>query len=291
MIRLSEPQYSFDKTLDECVNGITGNNALRQKLMDSKPALNALEAQYLSAAGGGQLHIISPINVDEYEDSDPEVINTLKKSELVKLYDQYFVPEQKPARKIYDALLNAAKEKCPFCGGIGIPRNLDHFLPKAHFPQFSVLPHNLVPACRDCNMDGKGHAFATNPEDQIIQPYADNDRFFVEQWIFATYHADNDEEPGEFEYYTLPPEHWTEVDKLRVRKHFRDFNLARRYAIKAAELLGTVLLQIRKMEKVGIDSRNIQYYLLQPGIDVVPFVNHWQKGMYQALFLHIEDKL
>jgi hypothetical protein len=83
---------------------------------------------------------------------------------------KYFVPEEKPARTIYDSLLNSAKEKCPFCGGIGTPRNLDHFLPKAHFPQFSVLPRNLIPACRDCNMDGKGHAFATNAEDQIILP-------------------------------------------------------------------------------------------------------------------------
>ncbi len=290
MIRLSEPQYSFDKTLDECMSGVTGNNALRQKLMDSKHALAVVEDQYLSAAGG-QLYNIPPINADKFENADPDVINTLKKSDLVKLYDQYFVPEQKPARKIYDALLNAAKEKCPFCGGIGTPRNLDHFLPKAHFPQFSVLPYNLVPACRDCNMEGKSHAFATNSEDQIIQPYADNDRFFLEQWVFATYHAGNYEDPGEFEYYTLPPEYWTEVDKQRVRKHFRDFNLARRNATKAAEQLGTVLQQIKNMRQAGIDRRDIQSVLLQPGIDVVPFVNHWQKGMYQALILHIEDSL
>jgi len=281
MMRLSEPQYSFEQTLDECVTGITGNAALRQKLTSSKPDLTAVEAQYSGAAGTGELHTIPPINTDV--DVDPVVINTLKKSELVKIYDQYFVPEQKPARKIYDALLNAAKEKCPFCGGIGTSRNLDHFLPKAHFPQFSVLPRNLVPACRDCNMDGKAHAFATNAEDQIIQPYADNDRFFIDQWIFATYHAGNDGEPGEFEYYISPPEGWSEVDKLKVRKHFKNFDLAKRYAIKAAELLGTVLKQIKTMERASLDSRVIQSVQLQPGVDAAPFVNHWQKGMYQAL--------
>jgi hypothetical protein len=284
MMRLSEPQYSCEQTLDECVAGITGDAVLRQKLSSSKPSLTAAEAQYLGAAGIGELHTIPSINTDG--DADPVVINILKRSELIKIYDQYFVPEKKPARKIYDALINAAKEKCPFCGGIGTPRNLDHFLPKAHFPQFAILPHNLVPACRDCNMDGKAHAFATNAKDQIIQPYVDNDRFFLEQWIFATYHAGNDVKPGKFEYFVNQPEGWCDVDKQRVSKHFDDFALARRYAIKAAEVLGTILQQIESLRKIGLDSVTINAALLQPGVNAAPFVNHWQKGMYQAL-MHI----
>lgn len=281
MMRLSEPQYSSEQTLDECVVGITGNVALREKLTSSKSTLTAAGDEYLKAAGTGDLHNIPPINTDV--DDDPVVINTLKKSELVKIYDQYFVPDDKPARKIYDSLLNAAKEKCPFCGGIGTPRNLDHFLPKAHFPQFSVLPYNLVPACRDCNMDGKGQGFAKNAEDQIIQPYADKNRFFMDQWIFATYHTGAHEQPGAFMYFTAPPEDWPEVDKLRARKHFEDFNLARRYATKAAELLGTTLRQVTSMEREGLDKAVIRSILLQPAADAAPFANHWQKGMYQAL--------
>ncbi len=280
-MRLSEPQYSFEQTLDECVTGITVNAVRKHMLTSGKPALTAVGVQYLGAAGTGELHTIPPINTDE--DIDPVVINTLTKNELIKIYEQYFSPKKKPARKIYDALLNSAKEKCPFCGGIGTPRNLDHFLPKAHFPQFSVLPHNLIPACRDCNMDGKTHTFATKAEEQIIQPYTDNDRFFIEQWIFATYHENDDREPGKFEYYVFPPDNWTEVDKQRVKKHFKGFNLAKRYAIKAAELLGTVLRQIKYMEQADLDSKIIQSVLLQPGKDASPFVNHWQKGMYQAL--------
>ena len=281
MMRLSEPEYSSEQTLDECIAGITGNAVLRQKLISSKSDFMIVEAQYIGAAGTGDLHTIPFINV--FVNADPFVINRLKKSELIKVYDQYFVPEQKPARKIYDALLNAAKEKCPFCGGIGTPRNLDHFLPKAHFPQFSVLPHNLVPACRDCNMDGKAHAFATNAKDQIIQPYVDEDRFFLEQWIFATYHLGNDDEPGEFEYFVIPPDGWCEVDKQRVNKHFADFNLARRYATKAAELLGTVLQQIKSLRQAGLNNETINTTIIQAGVDAAPFVNHWQKSMYQAL--------
>jgi hypothetical protein len=283
MMRLSEPKYSFENSIDECIAGITGNAALQQKLTSSKPYFKDVEAKYLSLAGRGELCTIPPISTDK--DSDPIVVNALTKNELFTIYDQYFVPKIKPARKIYDALLNAANEKCPFCGGIGTPRNLDHFLPKAHFPQFSILPRNLVPSCRDCNMDGKGYNFATNVEDQIIQPYIDKDIFFLEQWIFARYNGGNNEEPGEFKYYVLPPEEWSEVDKLRVHKHFKDFDLAKRYTTKAAEILGTVLNQIKHMEQTGLDIKVIQSVLLQPGVDSAPFVNHWQKGMYQALII------
>ncbi|MCI5123163.1 MAG: HNH endonuclease [Candidatus Electrothrix sp. AR5] len=286
MIRLDQPAYSFEETLDNCIAGITGNVGLRNKITSSKGDFVKRETQYLAAAGTGGLHLIPPINTDKIP--NPLVINTLLRSELVKIYDQYFVPETKPARRIYDSLLNAAEETCPFCGGIGTPRNLDHFLPKTHFPQFSVLPLNLVPSCRDCNMDGKGHSFATSAEDQIIHPYADNDRFFSTQWIVATYHEGNSKKPSRFEYYVSPPEDWSNVDKQRVNKHFEDFELARRYATKAAEMLGTILHQIKLMKQKGLTRDVIQSVLLQPGIDKAPFANHWQKGMYQALLQELE---
>lgn len=286
-MRLSEPKYNFETTLDECIAGITGNKGLKDKLSVNKVTLITEWSEYLKAGGFGNLHTIKPIEDVRTSVSIPytwiSYHDILNKSDLVKIYEQYFAKQGKPARKIYDALLNAAKEKCPFCGGIGTPRNLDHFLPKTHFPQFSVLPHNLIPSCRDCNMDGKGQAFATNEEDQIIHPYADKDIFFSEQWIFATYHEGNGTKPGEFEYYTLPPVNWSAVDKVRVRKHFKDFSLAKRYGDKAGQQLGTVSLQIERMKLASLDRGIINNVLLQPGVDAAPFANHWQKGMYQAL--------
>ena len=281
MIRLNEPEYDYEQTLDKCIAGINGNVSLRNKMTESREGLVETENNYIAAASTGNLYTIPPINTDL--NPDPIVINILRKNELVKIYDQYFVPENKPARKIYDALKNAAKEKCPFCGGIGTPHNLDHFLPKAHFPIFSVLPHNLVPACRDCNMEGKGENFATSAEAQIIQPYLDHDRFFLEQWIFATYNPGNNVEIGEMEYNVSPPENWSEVDQQRVEKHFADFKLAKRYGTKAAEFMVTVLAQIKSMRQVELNNDDIQDVLLIPAINTAPFANHWQKGMYQAL--------
>lgn len=281
MMRLTDPQYGFDEALDKCIAGISDNTTLYSNTVSTKPYLVPLDDQYLNAARAGMLHTIEPIR--ENVGQDPIVINNMTKSDLIKLYDQYFVSKGKPAREIYDALLNIAKEKCPFCGGIGTPRNLDHFLPKSHFPVFSVLPRNLVPSCRDCNMDGKGRAFAIKAEEQIIQPYADNDKFFSEQWIYASYHQECNDEPGFFEYYASPPESWSDVEKYRVIRHFNQFDLSKRYGTKAAEMLITVLNQIRKMKIAGLDRQIIIDVLLKPGLDASPFINHWQYAMYQSL--------
>lgn len=282
MIRLSEPEYSYEQAIEACVKGITGNIDLRKRLTSCKKELIAIGGDYVRNAEAGSLYAITPISSDE---DDPDVMISLKKSDLIKVYEQYFVSENKPGRLIYNALLNAAKEKCPFCGGIGTPHNLDHFLPKTYFPQYSVFLRNLVPACRDCNMDGKKQSFARSEGDQIIQPYVDKDKYFTEQWIYANYRTGDSGDPGEFEYYCFPPKEWSEVEKQRAVKHFEVFDLAKRYSVRAAELLVTVLKQIESLERVGLDKSNIRSSFLQSGADMAPFVNHWQKGMYQALMV------
>ena len=280
MMRLKDPALDFDKIIDECCLGISGNKILLDRVSNNKDYLINQGENYLSSGKKGELHLIPPI--DNSKDKDPIVINELRRSDLVKVYDQYFVADAKPARKIYEALLNSAKEQCPFCGGIGVPRNLDHFLPKAHFPQFSIFPRNLIPACRDCNMDGKGQKFSINAEDQIIQPYLDNDRFFLEQWIFCKYHVGHGNIPGNFEYFAEAPNNWPAIDKRRAKKHFSDFDLGRRYGIKAAERLGLVLHQIQIIRRKNLDAE-VKSIVLQPPIDSAPFLNHWTVAMHQAL--------
>lgn len=39
---------------------------------------------------------------------------------------------------------------CPLCGGPGC-RTIDHHLPDASYPEFSVFSRNLVPSCSSCN--------------------------------------------------------------------------------------------------------------------------------------------
>lgn len=134
-------------------------------------------------------------------------------------------------------------------------------------------------------MDGNPIGYAEKAGDQIIQPYLDDDIFFSEQWIYATYSKNVfDVEPGCFTYFVKPPEKWTEVNKNRVEKHFLEFNIAKRYSTRAAEHLGIALGQVNNFRKVaGLDHDDFIRKFFQGSVDSVPFPNHWFKGMYQAL--------
>ncbi|MFZ4874384.1 HNH endonuclease [Janthinobacterium sp. Mn2066] len=286
MMRLENPKADFATTLDTCIVGITGNNAFLQKMKDGKVALLQAGTDYVDHGGKGTLSSIQPIST--YLSKDPIVVGALAKSELVNLYEYYFRNEEKASRTLYDRLLSSADDDCPFCGGIGRPKNLDHFLPKAHFPQYSVFPQNLVPSCRDCNMDGKATAFATRPEDQLIQPYVDNDHFFNEQWIYAECVLNAANMPKAVRYFVKPPEGWDGISKLRVQKHFDDFGLGSRYAIQTAKLLKTSVDQIVNSRNLGLENESIRKALLEPGVNNAPFINHWMRGMYQALSDYLE---
>lgn len=284
MIRLGEPKHAYEYVLDQCIAGVTGNNALRLKLTATKPDILERGEDYLARCESGQLYSIAPTVLDV---DDPIVVMTMTKSEFIGLYSTYFVNKNKPARKIYTDLLLAARELCPFCGGIGRPRNLDHFLPKSRFPQFSVFPKNLVPSCRDCNMEGKSEDFATTQERQLIHPHADDLKYFSDQWIFAQFNGNPADPSVNLEYFVQPPGNWDAIAVSRARNHFSSFDLSTRYAVKAAQHRPTVLRQMVMLQREGLSSDAIRRCLLRPGVEEASFPNHWQRGLYQALSISL----
>lgn len=281
MLKLKRPVYAYDQTLTLCCNGITGNNELLRKVNDASSDLEMHVHSYENSASTEELYTINPLQINGV--ADPIIFMELKKSDFIKLYSIYFVGQKKPAREIYDVLMASANEKCPFCGGIGRPRNLDHYLPKAYFPQFAIAPLNLVPSCRDCNMDGKGDDFATAPGEQILHPYLDHDRYYNEQWIFARYLPNIEGEPAAIEYFVSPPNEWTASQKERVVKHFNDFNLSLRYSKEASARLVTLLAQFESLLNIPLDKETSKTVIFQTIIDNTLFVNHWERVMCLAL--------
>lgn len=285
MLKLTQPTYTYTDALALCRDGITGNRGLLQKVNDATPDLQVQALAYEASGTTGELYTIKPLQIQN--EDDPVVLGKLKKSDLIKLYGNYLVGKKKPARAVYDALMLAADEKCPFCGGIGRPRNLDHYLPKAHFPQFSIVPVNLVPSCRDCNMDGKGENFAVSEAEQVIQPYLDDDRYFNEQWLYARYLPGNDIEPGVIEYFVFPPDHWEAAQKKRVEKHFKDFELALRFSKEAGARLAVLMAQYQALLDNHVDEVTSKEIIFQSVINASPFVNHWERVMCLTLMLEL----
>lgn len=287
MLKLSLPAHTCEQAIEKCSQGITGNDALLQKVNSEGHLLQAEALTYVTSASTGELYTIP--STANPQNGDQIVLGTFSKSELIKLYGSYFVPQGKPARIIYDALMAAANEKCPFCGGIGRPRNLDHYLPKTLYPKFSILPVNLIPSCRDCNMEGKGDAYPSNESEQVLQPYLDHDRYFNEQWISAHFIAGTDDEPGAIEFFVQPPEHWSDAQKQRVTMHFVTFSLGVRFSKEASARLLTYLEQIKNLLRIPLGLDTAKSTILQPAIDKAPFVNHWERVMCLALMNDLNE--
>ena len=274
MKKLKEPQLSARDSYLTCIYGVSSGD-LKSRLEACCDTVDQQALEYIAQANEGELYTLAPLTCLKGE--DPVVIGNVLKSELVKLYNYYMVKKH-PARNIYDKLLLAANDKCPFCGGIGRPKTLDHFLPKANYPQFSVFPLNLVPACRDCNT-GKRNTLATSARDQVLHPYLDDDCFFTEQWIFARVVQT---EPCAIEFYVSPPENWDGVSKDRVNKHFDDFDLAKRYSIQAAEELSTLVDQRSEIMSSWPKELFVEF-LTSVENSVTLFCNHWKRVTYQTL--------
>lgn len=96
-------------------------------------------------------------------------IDNEDKKIIEKVYTQKFAPEGSVGRKYYNVIVQNANNKCPICGG-GKIKNLDHFLPKSKYPLLCVTPVNLIPTCRDCNLD-KGTEISDDYYEIPFHPY------------------------------------------------------------------------------------------------------------------------
>lgn len=274
MKKLPRPNIKARDSYYACVSAVIEVN-LKTRLETCYDYINKQVNDYIAHASIGTLFSLIPLKHQKNE--DPIVIGKVLKSELIKLYD-YYMLQKHPARAIYDEILIAANDKCPFCGGIGRPKTLDHYLPKAKYPQFSVFPLNLIPACRDCNTD-KSNRLALNANEQVLHPYLDEEFFFSIQWIFALVVTT---EPCTLSFYTEPPISWDKISRDRVHKHFESFDLAKRYSIQTAEELSTLIYQ-RSSYLRNLNSDDFKKHLQSVATSPTLFANHWKKVMYQAL--------
>lgn len=74
----------------------------------------------------------------------------VEKDDFLHCYESTAKALEELKRLINERQADEVRDFCPYCG-IGAPRQFDHYLPKAKFPEFSVHSYNLVPCCGSCN--------------------------------------------------------------------------------------------------------------------------------------------
>lgn len=275
MRKLPVPNIDFSTLLNTCIAGV-GRVAMGQKYRDNFLSCADIEEDFTEKANTEELFTLPRTNAGRGD--DPVVHGVLRKSELTKLYTNYLVPKEKPARRIYEQLKVTTNGKCPFCGDIGHVFTLDHFLPKANFPLYSVLPANLVPCCRDCNSD-KLNSFSETREEQTLHPYFDSDQYFVQKWVNARVIPSS---PPILEFFPDPPLVWHEHEKQRVKAHFEEYSLAARFGVEAgADLPETI--HTRKTSLSAFSPDEFSEYLREKSDNIGLPINNWRRVMYAAL--------
>ena len=173
--------------------------------------------------------------------------------------------------------MQAPEGLCPFCG-FGQATTLDHYLPKAKFPQLSVLPSNLVPSCKDCNTS-KSARIVTTKQKQCLHPYFDHHNFIDQQWLHGEVRHTK---PATIRFFVKVPGHWDDISKARVQSHFKDFNLSSRYSLEASHrlaFLGDLFANL-----VWLDSVAVRQQLTGAAESGArQHVNSWETAMFQAL--------
>lgn len=274
MRAIVEPVFDPKTVYETCTNSISDVD-LRDRLNFVTNNVVSAAQVYKQRAVVKQLYTI-PENNNRNEDI---VIGNVTKKELKGLYSDHMVGRAKPARVIYDQLLSKAPlGRCPFCG-FGHASTLDHYLPKTKYPLISVLPINLIPACKDCNT-GKSTATAATAEEQSLHPYFDHQYFVTEQWLYARVEEIT---PATIQFYVSPPSHWDNTSKKRVQSHFNDFKLPARYSVEASNQLACLRdTLVAYHASMGVNGVK-QHLVIEARSHFIQHANSWQTAMFQAL--------
>jgi len=268
MKKLNKPSDDYLAIIENCISNYKSAE-LRAKFIEAADFIIEEGKNFDFKIQAKELHTIQP---------DELVNDTITRKEMLKLYDDKFAKAGQPGRIHYDKLRSMVPNgRCPLCG-IKQISTLDHYLPKAKFPVFAILPLNLIPACRDCNTD-KLSQIATCYAEETIHPYYDD--IDSDQWLNTTISATS---PVRFSFYIEPPAMWGSEMEQRVEKHMEVFSINKLYASHAAEELSNIYHQLNKIfHALGADGVREH---LKDGFETRYFAskNSWQTAMYKAMY-------
>jgi hypothetical protein len=262
MYHLPKPLIYIAEVYPKCANR-TEDPQLRLALLSEGPRVLKRSADYEQMALTSTLYQVIRENAIH-------VSNT----ELGDLYDRVLVSGGE--RPTYLAIRGKSLYgRCPLCAQRDV-RTLDHYLPKASFPEFAVLPVNLVPCCFECNHAKKSYA-PTISSEQIFHPYFDDWDHL--ELIRASIKIDG----TVYAEFSVATDRLPTVIAERAIQHFQKLDLARLYSEHASvELVQRRADFVVTFEIDGADVLRTEL-LREYRSRRRPFPNAWQPALYQAL--------
>ena len=269
MRNLAVPVIEVTAVYDACVSGISAEEK-RARFNLYRPQISVLSNEYLQRVNTSRIYEFQPWTGDQ------KVGVPVTKTELKKLYVEQMAKAGRPGRPSYETLKMTTR-LCPFCG-ISSVRTLEHHLPKAHYPDFSITPYNLIPCCRDCNTE-KRDGLIASPEEQKLHPYFDTVMHI--RWLYADIVIDG----GDFiaVYRTAAPADQPESIKFKIESHLETYDLGDRYSDLAnGEIESLKIEMLEAYQSGGADT--VRRQLLERAESSAGYqLNHWKVALYEAL--------
>jgi len=229
MKKIAQPSFGVEDILNTCI--LTTTPQVEKDAMEkSKAEIISAEIDYKDKIKNGMLFHL------------PRRAKTSHMSEaaLLKLYE-YRMLKKQSVRVYYDNIMSLVRHnRCPFCNK-QVVTTVDHYLPKTIYPICSIIPINLVAACRDCNTE-KDNYYPQNREEELIHPYFDD--IGDARWLYVKI---QESIPVVFEYFVKPPTHWDNVTIRRTEKHIEVLKLKNMYASYASECLEDMKKRLKEL--------------------------------------------
>lgn len=242
------------------------NKKLKSALESCKPLVKIAAKEFELKVTTGQIHSIAKLTS----------VSGIDASEFKKIYTGRMVPKDSPGREIYEKLKIASPSGiCPLCSQRDVS-TLDHYLAKSSFPLLTVVPINLIPACRICNEEKLSDEIS-EANHETIHPYFDN--FDNDMWLTASV---NQTMPVTITFSVQPPATWTQLLGDRMKYHFVNFSLNKLYSVHAGVELSQIKSHLQKLFNKGGYQEVRSYLQEQINTRSHQNINSWQAAFYRA---------
>lgn len=264
MRKIRKPDLKVSSVFGVCVS-IAENGTLSRNCMTAKDAIDQSESEYEARALTSDLYLLN---------RDQDSVEQASKTDLAALYTR--LRNNANARGIYDEIRSGgAPGKCPYCGS-GTIGTLDHYLPKSHYPLYTITPINLVPSCERCNTK-KLDKFPDTRDQQPLHPYFDE--FWDERWLFAEL---NREIPVSARFFVQAPAVWPADKRRRAEVHFTDLDLETVFITDAADELSGITGELGYVfRNVGPESLR-RHLERRANSHLESCANSWKTALYFA---------
>lgn len=148
------------------------------------------------------------------------------KRRLDSLMQEFYLrPSADLQSELHDRRHDHGLTECPYCGNPLIPDTLDHFLPKEDWPEYAILPNNLVPQCRSCApIKGRRYYCSTHLRAMFLHPMYSATLSSVQFKINVSLQAGQ----PRFEIKFGAAEATAPVDVVRIEQHLRELKVTGR---------------------------------------------------------------